>query len=280
MSAVLPIPENKGWQAKIDIRFAWHTKKTVLASLKQLGPLRVQRPFYPEQDVCHVYLLHPPGGVVGGDRLDISVQSDEHSHALITTPGSTKFYRSAGDFAHVNQQLTVKQDSILEWFPQENILFPGAKIKVQTEIHLQENASFIGWDINCLGRPVNKELFDNGSLDAVLRVYRNEKPLLIERQRVFKQEHLSASAGLHEYPISGIFLCSDCEETHVEQARIIVEQLKTDFPIGITLIDGFLVLRILGHQTEAIQEIMIAVWQYLRPLITNKPAMLPRIWST
>ena len=126
--------ESKNWHAEIDIRFARQRTKTVMASLRQFGPLRVQRPFYPENDVCHVYLLHPPGGVVGGDSLHTNIATEENSHALITTPGSTKFYRSAKDFAEIKQNLLVAKNSTLEWFPQENILFPGAMANIPTVI--------------------------------------------------------------------------------------------------------------------------------------------------
>jgi len=89
--------------------------------------LAVQRALYPEADLCHVYLLHPPGGVAGGDLLNISIQVRDGGAALITTPGATKFYRSVAPRAFVRQSLKIMNGS-LEWLPQENILFPGANV--------------------------------------------------------------------------------------------------------------------------------------------------------
>ena len=37
------------------------------------GPFCIQRPFYPGDGACHVYLLHPPGGLAAGDELDLDV---------------------------------------------------------------------------------------------------------------------------------------------------------------------------------------------------------------
>ena len=105
-----------------------HGAKTVMTGLHHYGPLRVQRPFYPEGGTAHIYLLHPPGGVVGGDGLDIGITARRQAHGLFTTPGATKFYLSAGDTAGVQQALTVEAGGTLEWFPQENIFFPGAQI--------------------------------------------------------------------------------------------------------------------------------------------------------
>ena len=116
-----------GWQARLDLGFEQRAGRTVLAHKRQFGPLTVQRPFYPEGGPCHLYVLHPPGGVVGGDRLAVSVLVAEGAHALITTPGAAKFYRSAGPRADVVQRLSVDAGGALEWFPQENILFPVGK---------------------------------------------------------------------------------------------------------------------------------------------------------
>ena len=91
-----------GWLAELELEYAVRRDKTCLVRKKQRGPLTLQRPFYPEGDICHSYILHPPGGVVGGDTLEITVQAAAKSHCLITTPGATKFYRSKTDL--VSQQ--------------------------------------------------------------------------------------------------------------------------------------------------------------------------------
>ena len=277
------LPQNKqasGWCGEIDIHFKKRPDKTVMQSVKHIGPLRVQRPFYPEGDICHVYLLHPPGGVVGGDSLTIKLNVDSNSHALLTTPGSTKFYRSVGELAHVQQSFVIKDKACLEWFPQENIFFPGSKIKSRTEIHLTPQASFFGWEINCLGRPVINEVFDTGEIDSGLLLYRDGQVVLNERQRVSQLKHLSSSAGLRSYPMNAVFIATGCNEELVDEARNIVEKLKPDFPVGITLLDDLLVLRALGRSAEKMQKIIIPVWQMLRPKVINKQSITPRIWLT
>jgi urease accessory protein UreH len=111
-------------------------RKTTLASRRHVGPLTVQRPFYPEEETCHLYLLHPPGGIVGGDELTISATIDPGCHTLITMPGASKFYRSSGAQARLQQTLTLAENSTLEWLPQDAIFFPGANAALSTAFHL------------------------------------------------------------------------------------------------------------------------------------------------
>ncbi len=161
-------PLQRGWRAELSLCCEQRGGRTVLARKRQFGPLTLQRPFYPEGSVCHLYLLHPPGGVVGGDSLAVDIDLGPGARALVTTPGATKFYRSAGADALVTQRLSVAAGAGLEWFPQEAILFPGARVRSRTEVALQADASFIGWELLSLGRPVIGERFDSGALHTGL----------------------------------------------------------------------------------------------------------------
>ena len=137
-------PDTKlGWKAALNLGFEKPQDKTVLANRSQSGPLTVQRPFYPEGDVCHLYILHPPGGVVGGDELHINVDLKKQASTLITTPGATKFYRSTrldegGKLSQQIQTLKVADNCALEWFPQENIFFNGTHTHLSTRVELEK----------------------------------------------------------------------------------------------------------------------------------------------
>ena len=94
------------WRARLDLELSKSNNRTILSHQKHHGPLQVQKPFYPERSgTCHVYILHPPGGVVGGDHLNIYVDVNSNAHALITTPAAGKFYRSVGPVAKLEQNI-------------------------------------------------------------------------------------------------------------------------------------------------------------------------------
>jgi urease accessory protein len=174
----------KGWQASLALQFCHTPEKTLLHSARHVGPLTVQRPFYPEDETCHLYLLHPPGGIVGGDELDISVHLQANSHVLITMPGASKFYRSSGPKARLVQRFQLDENAMLEWLPQDTIVFPGANAALKSVFHLHATSTLLAWELYCLGRPVMQETFSHGTLESRLEVWRDGEPLLIERQHL------------------------------------------------------------------------------------------------
>lgn len=278
VASVATLPRTEGWQARLRLGFAVRGERTVLVDRERLGPLAVQRPFYPEGDACHVYLLHPPGGVVAGDVLDISVDVGANAHALVTTPGATKFYRSAAGYASQRQRLVVQPDAVLEWLPQENILFPGSDVRLTTEIELIGNARFCAWEIQCLGRPAINEAFENGSLDSRLTIQRDGCPLVIDRLRVDAdcRGRLSLMAGM---AVGATLLISNADEGAVEHCRDLLLADGPDYT-GATLLEDILVVRYLGNSTERARRMFTAIWQSLRERTMGRTPSLPRIWAT
>ena len=272
-------PECAGWAAQLELDLQRRGMRTALAYRKQRGPLAVQRPFYPEGEVCHLYLLHPPGGVVGGDRLEIAGEVQAEAAALVTTPGATKFYRSGGADASQRQRLTVRGCGSLEWFPQENIFFPGARAALETQVHLESGARFMGWEIQCLGRPANEETFHRGSLTLQVQIYRDGIPLLLERLHVRDGEDLAGAASLRGFPVTASFLAAGVSVDSRERVRELLTDVQPG-AAGVTLLDDLLVVRYLGASTEAARRLFVKVWTLLRPALLNRPACPPRIWFT
>jgi urease accessory protein len=272
-----------GWEARIGLSLEPRGGRTVLAHKSHQGPLTVQRAFYPEGAPCHLYLLHPPGGVVGGDRLRIEASLASGSHALLTAPGAGKFYRSAGETAHLRQEFRLGDGAKLEWLPHEAILFPGARLTARTRIALAGQASFFGWEIQSLGRPVLEERFDPGFAVLGLRIEREGRPLLIDRLRLDTDAAgtsvLDAASGLRGYPVSATLVATGADQSDLEAARAALRQ-DASMAIGMTLVEDALVVRALAHRVEPVLLGFRRLWHRLRPRLIGVEASPPRIWAT
>jgi urease accessory protein len=270
------------WRAQLDLEFSKSNNRTILSHRKHFGPLQVQKPFYPETNgTCHVYILHPPGGVVGGDRLNISIDVNSNSHALITTPAAGKFYRSAGPMAVQKQIFKVASKAILEWFPSENILFSGSKTQIQTKVELAHDSHFVGWEISCLGRPASKEIFSQGELDQRFEIWRDGKPLRIERLKLKGGDPaLQAKWGLLGFPVIGSMVFVTDKTKLIDSLRTITNVAIEEEFFSVTQIDGAVLCYFLGNSVERARNCLIRAWKILRPEVIGFEAVEPRIWKT
>ncbi len=267
-----------GWQARLSLDFAPRAGRTELVRRQQFGPLAVQRPFHPEGAPCHLYVLHPPGGVVGGDSLTLDVQLQAGAHALLTTPGATKFYRSLGPLARVQQQFVVGEEASLEWLPQDNILFPGARLRLDSHFALAPGARLLAWESQALGRPVIAERFTQGQLFSRLQLSRDGQLQLNDCLRIRHEADLSRSAGLAGFPLVATLLATPCGEAEREAVRELLADYP--FPAGVTRLQDLLVVRLLSDDNELLQQRMQALWRALRPAVLGCAPCVPRIWAT
>lgn len=269
-----------GWAARLALRFERRAGRTVLAHRSHEGPLAVQKPFYPEGDVCHVYLLHPPGGVVSGDRLAIEIEVASDAHTVITTPAAGKFYRSAGPASMQEQLLSVAPGAAFEWLPQETILYAGCRATLTTRVTLVPGARFIGWEVLCLGRPAAGERFDAGICRQRLELWSEDRPLLVERSTITGgSELLRAPWGFGGRPVSGTFVATPADLTMLAAVRQTMA-VEGDDLFSATLLDSVLLCRYLGDSAGSARRCFTDAWGAVRPRLLGREAQPPRIWKT
>jgi len=266
-----------GWLASLNLEFAAHGTRTVLARRSHVGPLVVQRPFYPEGDVCHVYLVHPPGGVVGGDRLELRARAGNGSHALVTTPAATKFYRSEGKVAHQSQDIALDA-ATFEWLPQETILFPDAYATIATRVRLTERSRFIGWELVCYGRPASGLAYASGRAHQDFELWLNDVPLVLDHLRLDGAgASMQSRYGLAGHTVLGTMFAFPADDALLVLARTVsIEGVLC----ACSKVDGVLVCRAVGMQADAVRKALTAIWQSIRPQVVGRSAVPPRIWAT
>lgn len=279
---------DRKWLAELKLGFVAGPKNTVMKDFSFKGPLRVQRPFYPEGTPCHVYILHPPGGLVSGDSLKIDIECLQGSHAVLTTPSAGKIYQADSCNVEQQQQVNLLIDSATcEWLPQETIVFNGANGGLQTNIELSHDSKFIGWDMYCLGRSAGNKPFETGRVVQTLKVTCAGQPLLVERQVVRGgSEELSQSYGFSGFSVSGTLIVYGLEapEESVLWLRESIERLSNDQAIrgmiAVTQRMGVLLVRYLGPCSEEGRQLFTHCWKRLRKQLLGLEASEPRIWFT
>lgn len=268
-------PVAQSWKAELALGFEARGARSVLAARRHDGPLVVQKPLYPEGEaVCHAIVVHPPAGVAGGDELVLDARCGGGAHALLTTPGAGKWYRSSGPWA--SQRLAFEVGGALEWLPQETIVFDGARARLETEIRLAGDARYLGWEILCLGRTGSGETFAQGELRLATRLYRDGKLLWLERGRIDGGGALLDSpAGLQGKPVCATLVAAAAAFSTIDLAAC--REVES---LSVTRLPGVLIARYLGDSSEEAKHCFRRAWEILRPALFGREARMPRIWST
>jgi urease accessory protein len=271
-----------GWQARLALEYTLQRGRTALSGRGHSGPLVVQKALYPEGDaVCHSIIVHPPGGIAGGDALQLEVCLGEDAAALLTTPGAGKWYRSAGPKASLSQQFDLGRGAVLEWLPQPSIVFDAARAETRTEVRLHEEALYLGWEMTCMGRTAAGERFNSGELRQRTEVWQQGRRLWCEYARLAGDDPmLRSEAGLAGCTVSATLIAAGKDLPGDLLAKCRAVAPGTGAQAGITALPRVLLARYLGHGSEAAMHYFIALWSLLRPALAGRSAIPPRIWAT
>lgn len=265
------------WLATLRLRFAVDGAATRLAGRAHAGPLRVQKALYPEGPaICHAIMLHPPGGVVGGDRLEIDVEAGAGAHAFLTTPGAAKWYRANGKVSRQRVTVRVGAGGACEWLPQESILYDAAHVDLHHAVDLAPGARYIGMDILCFGRRASNERFTTGAVHQHTQIRLAGKLVWWEQGTIAPGPAMAGLLGLRGHTV-----CATLIAVGPPVSTALLASLRAlDPAVGLTQMKTVLVARWLGDDSETARRALVRVWQHLRPHLLGCAAPTPRIWQT
>ncbi len=266
------------WSASLCLGFGSRSGATRLLRREHAGPLRVQKALYPEHpSTCHAIVVHPPGGVVGGDQLRIDATVEEGAHVLLTSPGATKWYRANGRQSGMTVVLDIAAGGSLEWLPQESIFFDCADVLVQQRISLAAGAQYLGCEIICLGRRSSGESFNHGSIRLRTTIARAGRLLWWEHGRL-TPESADSPLGL-----AGKTVCATMIAVGGGLPAPVLAALRSlsDEPLfGVSQFPDVLTVRYLGNDSEVARELMLGAWRLLRPAMLGRQPCELRSWRT
>ena len=273
------------WNATLALDYTRQSERTV-AHFRHSGPLRILQSLYPEgPGICHNVIVHPPGGLVGGDTLDLAFTVGSQAHGLVTTPGATRFYRSDGDLALQRTRLSLAEDARLEWLPLEAICHSGCLAENRLSLDLAPGAELIGWDITALGLPTANQPFERGSFRQHIEL----PGVWLERARLDATDTLLLNSPLGLagqrclatlFFVAGSKLERNRRQDALDSARAVIETHPLYATAGATSPDGqVVVVRVLAPLVEPAMDLLRQVWQAWRAQLWALPCALPRIWS-
>jgi urease accessory protein len=269
-------PTTAAWHASLRLRFADDGGTTRLVERAHSGPLRVQKALYPEGPaICHAIVIHPPGGVVGGDCLSVDAAAGPGSHAFVTTPGAAKWYRANGRVSRQDVRICAGAGAAFEWMPQETIFFDDANVMLDHDVQLEEGARYIGGEILCFGRRASGEAFRRGLIRQRTQVRRAGKLVWWE------QGAIDAAAMHSRFGLHGASVCATLIAVGAPApASLLASMRALDPALALSQVKSVCVARYLGDDSEAARHAIARVWQALRPHLLGCEAPLPRIWNT
>ena len=273
------------WHARLQLDYTLEDTRTV-ARFAHDGPLRILQSLYPEGGgICHNVLVHPPGGLVGGDTLEVTATVGPGAHGLVTTPGATRFYRSSGEQALQRTRLVLEPGARLEWLPLETLCFNACHAENHLTLNLAPGAECMGWDVIALGLPHANQPFETGRFVQHIEV----PGLWREHGVIDAADHrlLHSPLGLAGqrclaslFFVAGTPLERARRETALDAARTLVDAHTLQASAGVTSPNGQLVvLRALAPQVEPAMQLLRQVWSAWRAQLWQLPAEPPRIWA-
>ena len=273
------------WRADLKLDYTLESQRTVVRYLHQ-GPLRILQSLYPEGDqICHNVLVHPPGGLVGGDTLDIQVTVAEGAHGLVSTPGATRFYKSGGHPALQQVVAHLADNAKLEWLPLEAIAYNDCEATNRAIFNLAPSAELITWDVTALGLPSSDMAFTQGHFQQHLEI----PGVWLERGIIRGEDTrwLNSPLGLAGSKClaslvfaSGSAINSDRTTQALEAAREVIESHPLRLQAGITCVHPqVIVLRVMSPLVEPTMDLLKKVWAVWRHTLWALPSTPPRIWS-
>ncbi len=268
------------WPAELALEIVHRQGRNVALPRFRRGPLAFQRSFVAADGSCHAYVLHPPGGIAGGDSLHLRVDAESGSRGVVTTPAAQKFYRSNGSSALATQNISVAADACLDFLPTESILFDGADVCLDTTLDLRGSSRCALWDLVTLGRHFSGEAFASGSLHQKLRVSIDDRLVLFDRLRFDADDAFtSARWGLGGFRAWGSLIIYPADQDDVARIRALVEE-DGRCESGASLLDDLLIVRARSHQIRFVAELFTAIRTTSFRGTASGLWVSPRIWNT
>ena len=258
--------------------------RTRLRDLYQSDPCRVLFPRPAAGAPFEGIVVTTSGGIVGGDRISLQIEAGDNSIATITTQAAEKIYRSAGPDSRMAIEVKAGAGSLLEWMPQETILFDGARLRRTTQIDVAPGSRLLCGEIIVFGRRARGENFTRGFLHDSWRITGGGRLIWADALHLAddidvvmnRDSSFNGAAAL-----GTLIYRADDARSHLGHVREILQGQPDDQCMAAaTCLGSLLIMRFLGADAAAARRAVTNFWSAFRGAVLKLPTRLPRVWET
>jgi len=143
---------------------------TRLSHLYQASPCRALFPRPESAAQLDAILVNTGGGLVEGDRLNFTIRAETRARLRIRSQAAEKVYRSLTETARIDITLDAQGASLIQWVPEETILFECARLERRLVADLAPDARMLAVETILFGRRARGESFTHGRLYESWRI--------------------------------------------------------------------------------------------------------------
>ena len=277
-----PAPLDAGQQLSranggASVAFARRRDGDRLAHLEQTTPWRVLFPRGPADEPPLAVFANIGGGVCGGDRARLAAAAGPGAHLTATTQAAEKVYRSTGPDATLDTKLSAGPGAWLEWLPQETILFDRSRFARHTDVHLSGDARFLAAEMTVYGRGAHGETWRSGLFSDRWRIRRDGRLVWADSLWLDDRAVFDSPSGFADARATATVIAAG------PGAAALIDTVRETPPppqgrIAATIINGVLVVRLLGIDPQPLRATLAAVAGTLRHAWAGLPPRVPRLW--
>jgi len=264
---------------------------SVVGRLYQQSPLRALFPRPEWGEPFTAVLVNSSGGIVGGDRLEVTLEATESASLMVTGQAAEKVYRSTGRIAEATTTLIAGPGSVIEFLPQGTIVYDGACFRRITTIRASLGSRVMAGEVLSLGRVERGERFTTGLLHDEWRIRVDDRLIWADALHLSGAEEadknvtgitpaLNSQAGFAGSPAYATFLyvATDANDQLKLTRRLLGDKPDT-VRAGVTSFDGLIVARWLGANPAEVRRAFGMFWSRFRARAIGATERLPTIWN-
>ncbi len=276
----VPVTELERSRGNIGLRFKQSAGNTRLGDLYQEGCLKVRFPTTLPPSPLEAVVMNVAGGLTDGDELAVTVNWDAGTRGIVTTQAAERIYRCRKAPAHIRTRLTVSNDAIACWLPQESILFDDSHLERETSIELTGNARLFSVESFVFGRTAMGEELEHGHLHDRLVVRHDGKLLFTDALELRSSEESSIRKRLLRPAVlqgarclATIVFVGESENGLIDRLRDLID--ASDAQGGATALGPLSLLRVAAKDSRTLRALILKLFG---ACLGDESFAEPRVW--